>query len=67
MSDPVGDFACVLDASALLALLQDEPGADVVEPALEAAVISTVNWSEVAQKSLDRGVGVCATTWAPWD
>jgi ribonuclease VapC len=53
-----GDFACVLDASALLALLQDEPGAEVVEPVLESAVISAVNWSEVLQKSLDRGVEV---------
>lgn len=48
----------MLDASALLALLQDEPGAEVVEPRLDASIISAVNWSEVAQKSLDRGVEV---------
>ena len=53
-----GDLACVLDASALLALLQDEPGAEIVEPALETATISAVNWSEVAQKSFERGVEI---------
>lgn len=53
-----GDPGCVLDASALLALLQDEPGAEVVEPRIESSIISAVNWSEVAQKSLDRGVEV---------
>ncbi|HEX2107771.1 MAG TPA: type II toxin-antitoxin system VapC family toxin [Rubrobacteraceae bacterium] len=48
--------SCVLDASALLALLQQEPGAEIVETLLEEAVISSVNWSEVVQKSLDHGV-----------
>lgn len=48
----------VLDASALLALLQSEPGAEIVEPLLEVATISSVNWSEVAQKSTDRGVNL---------
>lgn len=51
-----GSYSCVLDASALLALLHDEPGAEEAEPLLERAVISAVNWSEVAQKSLERGV-----------
>ena len=49
-------YSCVLDASALLALLQQEPGAETVETLLEEAVISSVNWSEVVHKSLDRGV-----------
>lgn len=40
----------VLDASALLAYLQEEPGADLVRAALDEAVISTVNWAEVVQK-----------------
>lgn len=41
----------VLDASALLAFLRDEGGADEVEAALAAgAHCSSVNWSEVAQK-----------------
>lgn len=46
----------VLDASALLAYLHDEPGADVVEAVLAESFISTVNWSEVVQKSLSFGV-----------
>ncbi len=41
----------VLDASALLAFLGGEQGADEVESALEAgARCGTANWSEVAQK-----------------
>ena len=43
----------VLDASAVLAYLQAEPGADVVQAALEAgASCGAANWSEVAQKVL---------------
>ena len=56
MSAPRPYFSCVLDASALLALLQKEPGTETVETLLEEAAISSVNWSEVVQKSLDRGV-----------
>ncbi len=37
----------VLDASALLALLLNEPGADRVLAALDSAVISSVNMAEV--------------------
>jgi ribonuclease VapC len=48
----------VLDASALLAFLRDEPGAPVVEAELSAAVISSVNWAEVIQKSLAVGVPI---------
>lgn len=47
----------VLDASAILALLLKEPGAHVVEAALEGDTrCGAANWSEVAQKvsSLDR-------------
>lgn len=44
-----------LDASALLAFLQGEPGGEAVEEVLGSAVISSVNWSEVGQKSLERG------------
>ena len=46
----------VLDASALLALLRGEPGAPQVERLLEHAHMSTVNWSEVVQKSIVHGV-----------
>lgn len=48
----------VLDASALLVVLQQEAGADVVLPALDGALISSVNWSEVVQKAAARGVAV---------
>jgi len=48
----------VLDASALLAYLFDEPGADVASEALLAGpVISTVNLSEVL--TLDRSSIAC--------
>ncbi|MFI2754076.1 type II toxin-antitoxin system VapC family toxin [Cellulomonas sp. P22] len=41
----------VLDASAILAYLGGEPGADITEQALTSgSVCSAVNWSEVAQK-----------------
>jgi ribonuclease VapC len=46
----------VLDASALLALLQQETGAGAVAAALHDASVSTVNWSEVLQKSLAQGI-----------
>jgi ribonuclease VapC len=46
----------VFDASALLAFLQAEDGADAVEAALvEGGMCSTANWSEVAQKVLSKG------------
>jgi PIN domain nuclease of toxin-antitoxin system len=46
----------VIDASALLALLNDEPGADVVAEALPEGVISAVNLSEVVAKLCDAGM-----------
>ena len=45
----------VLDASALLAALFDEPGADRVEEVLPGARMSTVNFSEVVAKLSERG------------
>lgn len=48
----------VLDASALLCFLQDEPGCDQVESVLPEAVISSVNWAEVVQKSVAADVDV---------
>lgn len=48
----------VLDASALLAYLQDEPGGDAVDGVLAESVMSSVNWTEVVQKSLAAGVEV---------
>ena len=48
----------VLDASALLAYLQDEPGDKAVEAVLAESVMSSVNWAEVVQKSVAAGVVV---------
>ena len=48
----------VLDASAVLAYVQDEPGSEKVEAAFAGSVISSVNWAEVVQKSIAGGVNV---------
>jgi PIN domain nuclease of toxin-antitoxin system len=49
-------LALILDASALLAYLREEPGADVVAEAIAGGVvISTVNLAEVFSRSADRG------------
>jgi ribonuclease VapC len=48
-------MTAVVDASALLALLQSEPGADRVAEALPEAAISAVNLSEVVAKLNERG------------
>ncbi|MCY4067532.1 MAG: PIN domain-containing protein [Acidimicrobiaceae bacterium] len=46
----------VLDASALLARLQSEPGAELVEQALlDDARCCAVHWSETAQKVIAAG------------
>lgn len=50
--------ACVLDSSALLSLLHREPGHQVVSERLQSAIMSTVNWAEVAQKRVARGVQI---------
>ncbi len=46
----------VLDASALLALLDDEPGADLVEEHLGDATVLSVNLEEVAGTLIGRGM-----------
>jgi PIN domain nuclease of toxin-antitoxin system len=45
----------VLDASAALALLLDEPGADRVATALTSAMISSVNAAEVVDRPIRGG------------
>jgi PIN domain nuclease of toxin-antitoxin system len=50
----------VLDASAVLALLQGEPGAEQVRAVIRGARVSALNWSEILQKSASRGVDVLA-------
>jgi ribonuclease VapC len=47
----------VLDASALLAILNQEPGADALTPSLlTAAVAGTVNLAEVQGKLVEHGL-----------
>jgi PIN domain nuclease of toxin-antitoxin system len=46
----------VLDASALLALLNREPGHEEIAEVIRDAAISAVNLSEVAAKLADRGM-----------
>jgi PIN domain nuclease of toxin-antitoxin system len=70
----VSSPTAVLDASALLAFLFDEVGADRVEPVIAAGVISTANWAEVCQRLEDHGaspsderdrLGEAGLTWEP--
>ena len=55
-------MTAVLDASAILALLYREPGADAVEEVLDGAAVSAVNWSEVLQKLAQRGLDPASAT-----
>jgi PIN domain nuclease of toxin-antitoxin system len=48
----------VLDASALMAVINGEPGQEIVAPRLSRAAISAVNLSEVAAKLSERGYPV---------
>ena len=45
----------VLDASAVLALVREEPGAEAVAGIVSGAVISTVNVSEAVAKLVQKG------------
>lgn len=45
----------VVDASVILAWLQDEPGSDVAERHLMEGIIGAANWSEVLQKARQHG------------
>lgn len=50
------EAAYVLDASAVLVLLNSEPGAAKVDAALDKSVISAVNLAEVVGKLCESGV-----------
>ena len=50
----------VLDASAVLAVYFDEPGADRVRAVLPGALLSSVNYTKVIGKCLDRGEALAA-------
>ena|SRR5438067_10065049 len=54
-----GGATGVLDASALLAMVYEEPGADRLESTIRrGALISTVNWAEALSRMAERGEGV---------
>lgn len=48
----------VLDASALLTLIHNEPGADLVAAEMSSAVLGTANLAEVVGKLVDADIGV---------
>jgi PIN domain nuclease of toxin-antitoxin system len=48
--------SAVLDASAVLAVLHNEPGCEMVEAFMRRAVVSTVNLAEVGAVLSDRGM-----------
>lgn len=48
----------VLDASAVLALVHDEPGAELVASELQSASLGAANLAEVVGKLVDAGVDV---------
>jgi ribonuclease VapC len=48
-------MTAVVDASVVLAWLQDEPGSDEAEPLLMEGIIGATNWSEVLQKARQHG------------
>ena len=51
-------MSAVLDASALLAYLHQEPGWEMVQSELAGASIGAVNWCEVAHKAARNGLDV---------
>jgi ribonuclease VapC len=67
-------LAAVLDASAVLALLRNEQGADIVAALLKESepggqgrpgLISAVNWTEVAQVATQRAIAGLSSTDSP--
>lgn len=57
------DDSAVLDASALMALIRGEPGADTVVSCLSRAIISTVNQAEVQTKLVSAGIDEALAWW----
>lgn len=51
-------MSLVLDASAVLAYLHQESGWEQVRTVIGEACIGAVNWSEVAQKTVQKGLDV---------
>jgi PIN domain nuclease of toxin-antitoxin system len=48
----------VLDASAILALVQNEPGADLVAASLDSGILGAANLAEVIGKLVDADIEV---------
>ena len=48
----------VIDAAALLAVLLDERGAEVVLPVLRTSIMSAVNLSEACSRGVERGATI---------
>jgi ribonuclease VapC len=46
----------ILDASAVLAYLMNEPGGDTIEPILSLSILSAVNAAEVTTKLIRNGL-----------
>jgi len=57
------DDLAVLDASALMALIRGEPGADIVVACLSRAIISAVNQAEVQTKLVSAGIDEALAWW----
>jgi ribonuclease VapC len=56
-------MTAVVDASIVLAWLQDESGADDAEPLLMEGIIGAANWSEVLQKARQHGAQPEVVAW----
>lgn len=58
VSEVASRAGMLLDASAVLAFLQEEPGHEAVQQALhaQACLVSAANQAEVVAKLLDRGI-----------
>ena len=51
-------MSVVLDASALLAYLQNEPRSEIIDNVLSHSIMSSVNWSEVVQKAIAKQIDI---------
>lgn len=52
----MNDRSVILDASAILALLNSEPGADEVQAVVASSAVSAVNLAEITGKLADYGM-----------
>jgi PIN domain nuclease of toxin-antitoxin system len=46
---------CILDSSAILAWLQEEPGHERVSTLLPDGIVTAANWAEILQKARQHG------------